>query len=453
MIHCRPLLFLTLVHLFLISCHFQKISGSNSIQHIEYVLSGNISEHGATITIKADRPSICHLILTESQTGIEVLQEKINIGDGHDYTIKREFNTLRSKTRYTYEVYSQDKKSMQRGSFTTFDIGAFSYKIVFGSCMETGSSSDIFLKIRDEKPLFFLQGGDLHYENIDSNCTPRFNEAYTRTFTSSSQRLLYQSVPLVYMWDDHDFGPNNADSGNPCLKAAVTAYDSHIPHYPYALTSDTGPISQVFEAGRVVYVLTDLRSQKIRPEYNGCERIKPGTNFGNKKHLNWFFDVLLRAKKEGKVVAWFSSYAWINAPGGPNYSCKESDNWGGYPEERTTIANFITDNEIPLFIMSGDAHMVAIDDGSNSAYSDHAGSPIRVFHAAALDRYGSNKGGPYSHGYSKEPGQYGVIEVLDSGQNQICFLWYGKNKAGQVVTNQQGKAIKLEFCIALPEVK
>ena len=91
--------------------------------------------------------------------------------------------------------------------------------------------------------------------------------------------------------------------------------------------------------------------------------------------------------------------------------------------------------------------MVAIDDGSHSDYATDGGAPINVFHAAAIDRPGSYKGGPYSQGYSREEGQFGVIEVKDEGGKNICFVWYAKNAAGNPVMNQEGKEIRLEFCV------
>ena len=252
------------------------------------------------------------------------------------------------------------------------------------------------------------------------------------------------------MWDDHDFGPNNADSSNPCRKESVETYDSHIPHYPITLNHGDGPISQSFAAGRITFILTDLRSQKVRPEYQDCTRTKTGTNFGDEGHLTWFFNALLDARDRGQVVAWYNSYPWINGPGGPNYKCTEKDNWGGYPEERERIANFIRDHQIPMFIMSGDAHMVAMDDGTHSDYAKGGGAPLRVFQAAAIDRPGSYKGGPYSHGYSRESGQFGVVEVIDEGGNDICFSWYAIHKSGKKVVNQEGIEMRMNFCLPVP---
>jgi hypothetical protein len=67
-------------------------------------------------------------------------------------------------------------------------------------------------------------------------------------------------------------------------------------------------------------------------------------------------------------------------------------------------------------MLSGDAHMLAADDGSNNVFaSDGAGPAFPVFHAAALDRPGAVKGGPYSEGAYPGGGQFGLLTVTDAG--------------------------------------
>ncbi|MFP5487974.1 MAG: hypothetical protein ACLGHQ_06675 [Acidimicrobiia bacterium] len=64
-----------------------------------------------------------------------------------------------------------------------------------------------------------------------------------------------------------------------------------------------------------------------------------------------------------------------------------------------------------LVTLSGDAHMVAIDDGTNTGYADDGEPWFPVLHAAALDRPGHTKGGPYSEGAVPDGGQFGLVEV------------------------------------------
>jgi len=212
-----------------------------------------------------------------------------------------------------------------------------------------------------------------------------------------------------------------------------------VPHYPTAFRDSLAPVTQAFDTGRIRFILSDLRSQKVRPTYDAadpCKRLTAGSVFGSEAHLDWFFGQLSDAKTKGQVVAWVSGIPWINAPGGPNYECGEDDDWGGYPEERARIGTFIRDNGIPLFMVSGDAHMVAFDDGSNA----DGGFP--VFHAAPLDRRGSYKGGPYSHGYSTERGQFGWISVDDTGADSLTVTFSAYNLRSEPVVNGEGRPIQ-----------
>ena len=109
---------------------------------------------------------------------------------------------------------------------------------------------------------------------------------------------------------------------------------------------------------------------------------------------------------------------WIESPSA------DGDGWGGFSAERAEIANFIAEHELArsLLMLSGDAHMLAIDDGTNSDYSTDGRSRFPVFHAGALDRPGSVKGGPYSHGTYPGGGQFGQVTVDDDGTDVAVTL-------------------------------
>ena len=82
-------------------------------------------------------------------------------------------------------------------------------------------------------------------------------------------------------------------------------------------------------------------------------------------------------------------------------------------------------------IVSGDAHMVALDDGTNS----EGGFP--VLQAAALDRPGSDKGGPYSGGTFPGGGQFGTIDVHDDGGETVAVTLAGHDWQGETLVSQR----------------
>jgi len=140
----------------------------------------------------------------------------------------------------------------------------------------------------------------------------------------------------------------------------------------------------------------------------------------------WLEQELLAADEEYPLIVLVSSVPWIHTDSPGN------DDWAGYATERAEIADFVAEHDIDgLVMVGGDAHMVAIDDGTNNTFATYTGEPgFVVFHAGALDRPGSLKGGPYSEGAVPGGGQFGVVEISDDGETMLVRLrgldWQGR---------------------------
>lgn len=94
-----------------------------------------------------------------------------------------------------------------------------------------------------------------------------------------------------------------------------------------------------------------------------------------------------------------------------------------------------------MFILSGDAHMLAIDNGTNHDFSTGSNNPndYPVFQAAAVNNSGSTKGGTYSEGGTfpnpnSSTGQYGVVEVIDNGGTAITIKFTGYRTSGNTAS-------------------
>jgi len=111
------------------------------------------------------------------------------------------------------------------------------------------------------------------------------------------------------------------------------------------------------------------------------------------------------------MVVWANGAPWVGKPD------PTSDRWPAFSEERRTIANAIAENQVDnLLMISGDAHMLAYDDGTHTDYSDSKQAGFPLFHAASLDRKGSVKGGPYTGPVIPGGGQFGTVTVRDDGR-------------------------------------
>lgn len=141
---------------------------------------------------------------------------------------------------------------------------------------------------------------------------------------------------------------------------------------------------------------------------------------------DWLIRELERSR-DAALVVWVNTVPWITKRE-ERADQVSKHGWGPYRDERREIANAIARLGLDkrLVMLSGDAHMVAIDDGTNSNYADEAGARgFPVVHAAPLDRRTSRKGGDYSHGYSRQNGQFAVMTVDDDGETMaVAFRTY-----------------------------
>jgi phosphodiesterase/alkaline phosphatase D-like protein len=300
------------------------------------------------------------------------------------------------------------------GRFHTNTDNEASFTFALASCALTGSNHAVFETIRQRNPLFFFHMGDMHYQNIGVNDRNVFRQAYETVLTTPNQARLFRDVPIAYVWDDHDFGPNNSDSTAPGRTASRLTYREYVPHHPLAAGDGDAPIYRAFTIGRVRFIVTDCRS--LRSPYLHADN--PSKTMLGIPQKAWFKQELLNARGMALTV-WVNSLPWIGVFG--------DDGWYAYTYERKEIADFIKDNGITnLCMISGDAHMVAIDNGTNSDYATGGGGGFPVFHAGALDRSSSVKGGPYSEGAIGGGGQFGLFTVNDLGDS-VQVIWSARN--------------------------
>jgi alkaline phosphatase D len=349
---------------------------------------------------------------------------------------------LSPDTRYYYAVTSGEAPALT-GRFRTFPAGQASFAFAASACgggsmFSAFSNSPIFRVIREREPLFFLHMGDLHYSNIGRNDVRAFRRAFDTVLTQPNQADLYRHVPIVYMWDDHDYGPNDSDRLSPARPAARTAYVENVPHYPLTARPGQTPatMQQEFTVGRVRFLVTDQRAERdpvSQPD-------GPGKSLLGAAQREWFEGALARAAADqAPLVVWVSPVPWITRQGDPQ------DGWQPYAWERRRLADRIEELGLTsrLIMLAGDAHMTAIDDGSNSNYTSGSRPGARafpVFHAAPLDRNATVKGGPYSHGVSERSGQFGWVEVHDHGDH-LTVTFTGHNSVGRELPGMRLKVV------------
>jgi hypothetical protein len=364
---------------------------------LRWIWSGGVTTKHAEVRARTEDDDVDTLRLAVS--------ESADFTDARYVDVERRDGTiavfaadgLTPDTAYHYAVEVDGRlDTVRTGRFTTFPEGPASFRFTVGACARVGSNGSVFDAILAEEPLFHLIAGDFHYGDIPHDERDRYDEVIDLTLQQPAQSALYRSVPIGYVWDDHDYGPNDADSFSSSRAAAMNAYRANIPSYE--LAGEDTSVYQSFDVGRVRFLLTDARSSRI-----------PGETMLGQQQLDWLLDQLTAAADEAALVVWLNPVPWVAE------AEEGADHWGGFDSERRTIADVIAEHDLDLLMVSGDAHMVAIDDGTNTDYSTVGDGGFPLLHSAPLDRPASIKGGPYSEGAIAEPGQYARVDVTDDG--------------------------------------
>jgi PhoD-like phosphatase len=389
---------------------------------VEWAWAGATTTTGFTVTANLDDPAEEVFLDVDRVDGAHGAFVEGEASGDDERTVSFTVDGLAPDTAYRYAVVADgEEDSARTGVVRTFPAGAASFSFALSSCARIGSNGAVFDAVREERPLVFLATGDLFYGNVSENDPGAFRHFYDRLLGQPAPSALFRTTSVAYVWDDHDFGPDGADRTSASAPAAKSVYRERVPHY--ALPSSAGAIFQRFDIGRVRFLLTDTRSQRD-PSY---ERDSPGKTMLGDEQRAWLERELVRARDEAALTVWVSSVPWIGdaEPG--------SDTWAGYAHERRELAGFLERNGITrLLMLSGDAHMLAIDTGAHSGYTRGGGRGFPVFHAAPLDKRPGVKGGPYSLGPVLESGQFGVVTVTDRG-SELRVRLSGRDHEGDEV--------------------
>jgi len=438
---------------------------SNSAQLLDFVWTGAVDDNSAVVAaaVKDHRTTNgtfaveVKAFTNANLTGAEASSWSGNAVSSSCYIVKAHLTGLSANTKYYFGVYvdsvlddtlndADNDTNAYTGTFRTFPPAGepATFQFVFSCSGKPGTERNaIWETMADVDALFFLHTGDLYYSDQGSNpkgyaskddfrnkfdlklnCYPGKNGAREASY--------HRKVPIAYMWDDHDFGKNNSvgTSGPGAISKNYVhpVYREYFPHYPL-IGSGTTNICQKFSVGRVLFLMTDLRT----------DAQTPGTTFDKTRmgaeQKEWFKKELLEANGVYSAIIWVNTVPWTGAP------VTGEDRWQSYTNERAEISNFIKDNNIQGFCaLAGDTHCTAIDDGTNTDFSEGGGAAFPIFHAGPLGSHNSVKGGPYSKGSTAVSDRnFGVVAVTDNS-DYVEITWTGKNLDGSTATNESSGA-------------
>lgn len=372
---------------------------------VDHVWVGAVTDTTATVVVRCSGDSIRLGYAPGSWSNPTYTSLAAISGDVARY----ELSGLTAGTTYVYRP-EVDGTLDDGGTFTTFPTAGdpASFRFATTSCSgltpdypgdtEDVSNTPVWDDIAATDPLFFFQTGDLHYRDISTNTPALYRTAFDDVLAESRPNALFRAMPVVYMWDDHDFGPNNSGGNATSKPAAQQVYRERVPHYPLASTS--GAIWQSFTVGRVLFILTDSRSDSASRSTTDSE----SKRLLGAEQEEWFYDTI--AESDAPLIVWGCSTPWVDSE--PLY---DSDSYGSFTYERARIAEWLlTEGHYNrLLVVSGDNHANALASKGNNPWGW-----FPVCHFGSLDATPVKKGGPFDFSMPSR-GQFGVVDITDDG--------------------------------------
>lgn len=366
------------------------------------------------------------------------------------FAVKLIANQVLPGQTYTYEVYINNKKVEKDYPFTFKTQTLWQWRtdppkvnFAIGSCNYVneprfdrpykpyGSEHEIFTAIHQKKPDFMVWLGDNTYlREADWNSRTGILHRYTHTRSLPELQPLLASTHHYAIWDDHDFGPNDAD-GSFWLKDTTAEVFKLFWGNPNYDVLGNGGITGVFQWADLDFFLLDNRYNRSSNKNFATQRQILG-----KAQIDWLINALASSHAPFKFVA----------IGGQVISDEAVyENYATYPKERAYLLQKIREAKIEgVIFLDGDRHHTVLSKWQSTPQV----YPIYDLTCSSLTA-GTNNNKETGNTYSLPDtvvGQhnFGLLQVTGPRTNRLLTINV-LDKNGNTIWQKQIKAQDLRY--------
>ncbi len=210
---------------------------------------------------------------------------------------------------------------------------------------------DCAIFVGDNAYFIVADGSDKHFGTTGKTGDWNFEESMiTRhliTRVHPDLEPLFRTVPSYGIWDDHDYGPDNADREFELKEEALRAFRKLWANPGWG-TPDTPGIFSKFRVGPVEVFLMDDRYYKYSPQRHDDVTVKTGKIWGDSQ-LQWLLEGLKKSSAPVKIIANGTQVISAGIRGeGHNQEAQH---------ERQQLLDFLAEHRIGgVIFISGDRH-------------------------------------------------------------------------------------------------
>jgi alkaline phosphatase D len=358
---------------------------------------------------------------------------KVNAEQLYAYSVHLDVGGLQPGRPYWYRFVSGDAASRVGRAVTLPAPGSPIERLRFGfvSCSnyEHGYFSS-YRHLANENPEVVLFLGDYIYDSIEEDrptvrrhsdgveaaTLPTYRNRYAQYRLDADLQRLHAEAPALVTWDDHEVQNDYADKWSEYFDdpelfllrraAAYRAFYEHMPVRPI-LSQPNGPVMRVYDRftfGDLIQIsLIDGRQYRSReacygpPNKGGmhletdagcAERRDAGRTMLGFQQEAWLYSALAHSKAQWNLIAQDVLMAQVRVKQNNDWGFS-TDDWDGYPANRTRLLKRIHDTQVsnPV-VIGGDIHSFFANDLKLDF--DDPGSPIVAteFVGTSISSYG-----------------------------------------------------------------
>lgn len=282
-----------------------------------------------------------------------------------------------------------------------------------------GGGYEILETIAKQQPDFMLWGGDnIYLREPDWGTRTGIYHRNSHARSIPEMEKLLATTHHYAIWDDHDYGPNDADRSFVHKQIAYEAFQDFWPNLNTNATGQGG-ITGTFMWNDVQFFLLDDRWFRAPNKESNPEK-----DYFGKAQINWLLDQLEYSNAPFKIIV---------AGGQILSSVAKYENYATYPKEREYLIAEIARRKIKgILFISGDRHhteLTKLDRPETYPLYDLTCSPL----TSTANIYSSDEGNTNRIAYTYiNQRNFGLIEVKGDKENRSLIIHILDNQGKQL---------------------
>ncbi len=335
-----------------------KINNGVSSQIISGPMIGHVSMR--SIDVWAQVESESNLSLKVWNEKGESISDSIEVSSKTANSAVLKVGNLNPGTHYSAVVLSNglavgDTLNINTQVLWDYRTDPPAFKLLAGSCAfindslydrpgkPYGGEYDIFNTMADENPDMMLWLGDnIYLREVDLQSYSGYLHRYSHTRSTSEMQNLLKACPNYAIWDDHDYGPNDADRNWIHGDWAKQSFETFWANPSYGAPAGSNNVATAFRFCDVEFFMLDNRSNRVH-HYNETQDLQ----VLGEDQIDWLIAAMNKSYAPFKIVALGGQFLSDNA---------KHENMARYPERQEIIDRIEEERIHGVVFLTGDRH-------------------------------------------------------------------------------------------------